>query len=906
MTGRTREVDEFVSWMSERTPRHNVILYTGIGGMGKSSLLTMISNACVDIGIPVARIDVAEQAEPLVALVALSRQLGRRVEFSRMRQQLERYRLLEGTLRASRSLDGGSLERLSRWAILGGEEHRLVETESATTVDIAVAIERVYGTLSIDDARYYLDPLAELDAAFVADVNTALPPGPACIFVDTYEQVSVRLEQWLTGLARQLDQGVVLVLAGRTPLGRSWEAFGPVAHTVELEEMTIAEARQLFALHDITDESTVGHILALVGGLPLGLKLCIEASQKGRVVSVNSAVRGSVIEEITRSFILGVEPELRDLVELCATLHWFHRDMLVELRPGSDMDLLFGRLSTLPFVRPHTRGLAIHDRVRDFINDDMRRQRPLRSRDLNRIAADYFKRNRDLYVDLDHSTLNAEFVYHSVRADEKEGLRIGATIFNDAADSFQASACDLIYCAVRGLDLPEELRLWVDYFGGVTAKLFVDLAEAERLLRNVLDSPASHMDSQLRVYAGRWLAGSLWFSGSFKEVIRIATETRKLSAELVASGNPAMVEYEHRAIETIGLARDRMGDFAEGVNIMLQLTESSRRVGDRRGEGWGLLSQGYFSWHSGDWDTAVRCLEGCLRIAREIKSDYMEVYPLGHLGLVHAALGQYDSRFFESATEYLNECKRKALPADSREMDCKASQNLAQLYAFAGELDAAETHVMEAVKLAGQMAHPYYEADSRRILGEILLARGNGVGALEAFRTSVDIADRIQGLYVVARSWCGVYQCAVRSPRDTFPSAASVSEESYEMALEACERFPRVRSELQMWRAKELLNVDVDVSLGTLMDSLHEASRYNRFMEERLVRFVETSYGAVWEDAGFGPRVKVLKHLEERLSGTSDGSASRGASNGASDEDRLRIELCIVPLAERLREATSR
>lgn len=580
--------------------------------------------------------------------------------------------------------------------------------------------------------------------------------------------------------------------------------------------------------------------------------------------------------------------------------------MLVELRPGGDVDRLFGRLSNLPFVRPHTRGLAIHDRVRDFINDDMRRQRPLRSRDLNRIAANYFKRDQDLLVDLDRTALDAEFVYHTVRADEKEGLRVGAMLFNDAADSFQASACDLIYRAVRGLDLPEELRLWVDYFGGVTAKLFVDLAEAERLLRNVLESPASHMDSQLRVYAGRWLAGSLWFSGSFNEVIRIATETRKLSAELVASGNTAMIEYEHRAIETIGLARDRMGDFAGGVDLMLQLTESSRRVGDRRGEGWGLLSQGYFSWHSGDWDTAVRCLEECLRIAREIKSDYMEVYPLGHLGLVHAALGQYDGRFFKSATEYLNECKRKALPADSREMDCKASQNLAQLYAFVGRLDDAETHVMEAMKLAGQMAHPYYEADSRRILGEILLAGGNGVGAMDAFRTSVDIADRIQGIYVVARSWCGIYQCAAHSLHGSFPSSDRVADESYGMALKACERFPRVRSELQMWRAKDLLSVDADASLESLIDSLHEASRYNRFMEERVVRFVETSYGAAWEEAGFGPRVKVLNHLEEALSGAYDGSPSMKILNGSSDEDRSRIELCVVPLVERLREAASR
>ncbi|MBK9749690.1 MAG: hypothetical protein IPO91_23330 [Chloroflexi bacterium] len=481
--------------------------------------------------------------------------------------------------------------------------------------------------------------------------------------------------------------------------------------------------------------------------------------------------------------------------------------------------------------------------MRDFINEDVRRHKPSRYQELHQKAATYFSSQLNQPSNsLDHTRATVELIYHQVRANEEKGLRFAADIFNDAADLFQATTCEMIYQAVKGSLLNESNQPWVEYFAGVTAKLQVSSLEAERILRTVLDKPASHLDPELRVYAGRWLAGSLWFAGKFHDVIKYARETRELSAELGVKGIKGMKEYEHRALETLGLALDRLGQFDEGIEVMLELESSSKSVGDRRGEGWGLLSAGYFSWHSGDWDNAELYLSKCLRIARDIKSDYMEVYPLGHLGLLYVGLGIHDKTYLERARQYLDECKQKALPATSREMDCKSHQNLAQLNLTLGNLEEAEKFAQKATQLATGMFHPYYEADALRIWGQILIERGMLQEAAAKLIESSSIAERIDGKYVSARSQVQLYRI------QALDTGAAMDTEvrkkyAFENVLDYMKayKFHGLRSDLYLWRAYSVLDSDLGAAKQYIANACYEGLLFNRFSCDRALNFTRTT-----------------------------------------------------------------
>ena len=893
LTGRSAELEDFKRWIADSIPRYNLVHYFGVGGMGKSSLLVLLEDYCQQAGVSAARLDAAEHRDPLTAAVSLLAQLGNSGVDGLLARIVERYAKLEEGLRQERKVQLATIEQLSKLSVLTGSSEFLARDENdEPSSDHALGLDVLREVLTPDDLEFFSDPLPSISKALVECLRLEAD-NKSCVVVDTFEQASASFEAWLAHLVGTLGENVILITAGRLKLGNEWDRFGPVTRSVELRELIPDEASDLLRLHRVTDDDDVREILSLAGGHPLALKLCAEHVAQGLTLADGEGAHASIVERVTQSLLDGLSPELQEAVVICCALHWFNEELLNELASGGIFSGVVESLRRLPFVRQHGRGLAVHDLVRDFVNDDLRRRAPTRSRQVHGQAHAYFASHRDGLRGVESGAILAEVLYHGVLSDEQSGIREASKYFNDAADSFQAGRCDLIYTTVRDLPLSVENLPWIDYFAGVTAKLMVDAKEAHRRLRLVLASPASRVDSELRVYAGRWLAGSLWFAGEFDEVIAVATETLRLSRQLADKNVAGMKEYEHRALETLGLAQDRLGRFSEAIDIMSQLVDSSRNESDKLGEGWGLLSRGYFSWHAGDWDSASANLEACLATAREIGSDYMEVYPLGHLGLLHAQLGTFDASYWPGASQLLEECKAKALPAASKEMDSKASQNLAHLMLLMGRLQEARAHVKEALDLAIAMSHPYYVADCLRIAGCVETAEGDYERAAQFFERSLSTCIGISARYLVARGQSGRYEIAASRARSDEAAQGSAMD-AFVDALDAAEGFPGVVAVIHRTRAYELMEVDPLNSVDQIGRAMDAALNFNRFAVVSAVSYF--SQQVLPALANSAPaRSELTVRMQQLISSDEPGIADL-RHQYLSDLESATVPLCCVSL----------
>ncbi|MBK9749691.1 MAG: hypothetical protein IPO91_23335 [Chloroflexi bacterium] len=362
--GRTAEIEQFQQWLKSGSPMYNIINYVGIGGIGKTTLLTMLTDTCIQSNIVATRVDVTEQADPLNVIIALWHQLQAKITTSEVDREIRRYLDIEKQLQTHRDIAPDAVNRMSKGALFGGMRYSTPTSLAPRTSDNADILRSIYTAISRDDADYFVDPQEKLTAALVKDMNVYLENKHICIMIDTYERISDSLDRWLVSLLPELEDLLILVIAGRDIISERWNDFELVTKVVELQEFELSDTRKLLALNGITSSEVAEQVHTITGGLPLGIKLCIQQIQTGRTELLKNADRATVVEEITKSLIRDVSPNLRDLLELCAALHWFNKDMLIAIEGNEPVNSLYEDIRKLPFIKMHTNGLTLHDRAR--------------------------------------------------------------------------------------------------------------------------------------------------------------------------------------------------------------------------------------------------------------------------------------------------------------------------------------------------------------------------------------------------------------------------------------------------------------------------------------------------------------------------------------------------------------
>jgi tetratricopeptide (TPR) repeat protein len=375
----------------------------GQGGVGKTTLLRQWQQMLKEKQYLMVWLDESNvrggAVETLAEMVEqLSKQGG---EFKQFRKQYQTFRTKREEVElgpdAPRGVYGYAAETLTRTALAVGKANPIgaafagLMDEEKLVSHAGSWADHVRRKLGREEAKLVLDPLAELTPLFLKELDALVQKRPLAILIDTYEVTGSQLDEWLAQLLNgqygDVPMELLLLLAGRDPLGTNWQPLADLCHAVSLAPFTPEETGRYLAGQGVTNPAVQELIVALSNHLPLLVSLL--AHNAPQTVDEVGEVNTTAVERF-----LKWEPDpLRRRVALeAAVAQFFNRDVLAVVAgmPRADVEPLFNWLVSQPFVLERSEGWQYHDVVRPQMLRQLRRVSPQRWGDLHAALGDYY------------------------------------------------------------------------------------------------------------------------------------------------------------------------------------------------------------------------------------------------------------------------------------------------------------------------------------------------------------------------------------------------------------------------------------------------------------------------------------------------------------------------------------
>jgi len=445
--GRLAEVDSFRANLKlslDDEQRHFLFAVHGDAGVGKTSLLRHMLGVARDQQALCAYLD-HPVFNVLSAMDAMAQQFAsagkpmsafaeRSAAYQKRRRELESDP--EAPRGSGRALAEMALRIMKRTAedipLLGPAAG---EVDTNALLDQTERLRAFLGSKlrGHDDMQLLLAPVDVLTSVFVADLQRLAAQQPVAVFFDTYERSAAVLDGWLLELVKgqhgDLPANLTITIAGQHGLDpNAWADYLGEVVQMPLNLFSEAEARDLLAQYNVTDERVVDVILGLSGRLPLLLAMLAEGNP------ADPAEVGDRTGDAVDRFLRWVDDERRRRAALLAALpRRVNEDVLGVLVGPDDARELFTWLRRQPFVSEARGACHYHDVARAPMLRQQRGQAPERWVEHHRLLAEANAHWRDqLRLPSDQRwnndrwrDLHAEAIYHRLCAE-------GTTVLPDA------------------------------------------------------------------------------------------------------------------------------------------------------------------------------------------------------------------------------------------------------------------------------------------------------------------------------------------------------------------------------------------------------------------------------------------------------------------------------------------
>jgi len=458
-------------------PKRLLVIH-GVGGVGKSILLRMYRLYCKRQGVPVSLVSGDEAKTPVDVLRGFAAHLAQDgINLAALQRTLERYRAIQAKVEREGAKIAGA-------AVKAGAKAAVEMAASAIPVVGPVVgafggagaeafVDWLRGFLPRSDVDLYLDPAAKLTQDFVKDLAPAAEKRRLVLMLDTYEQMA-GLDGWVRDLIQQLSSNVLTVIAGRAmpaaAWDRAWPAWMAQAHVEELQAMseedmwTLVQRYYATMRGDEPDPTQVEEIVRFARGLPMVVTSAVRLWVRYGAHDFR-AVKPQVVADLVDRLMEGTPPEMRPVLEAAAALRWFNKELLRELLPARQVEQVYDELRRFPFVRSRVEGLALHDVVREMLDENLKAHDPKRHRVLHEKAAAHFEARSAQAAGDEHDRWTLELLYHRIRADEKVGIRLFQEMAEELVRYRFAGRLRGLLKDVKTYPLEiENNRLWHDYY----------------------------------------------------------------------------------------------------------------------------------------------------------------------------------------------------------------------------------------------------------------------------------------------------------------------------------------------------------------------------------------------------------------------------------------------------------
>lgn len=637
----------------------------GVGGIGKSSLLRMFRLHSRKIGVPIALALGDEVNFPTDVLYSWARDLEGQVSLPNFASELAQYRELVDKVKTHATKEPGGTKHpnVGKAVIKGVVQGSATALGLIPGVGIPLSIllggasdtlvDWLHGFLSKSQIDLLLDPTEQLTERFLSDLTDASARGRGSsgsgrivLLLDTYEKL-LTLDQWLAKLAQRLPPDVLLVVSGRTiPSGwaKEWPDWMTYATIKELEPMTEDIMRQLVRRYYVAQcgveppPEQVEAIIRFARGLPIAVTTVVQMWIQYDMKDFQ-AIKPRVVADLVDRLTNDIPERMRSALKAAAALRWFNLELLRAVS-GADTvtDDVYAELRRFPFVRPHWRGHALHDSVREYLDESLRLEEPARHKALHARAADFFHDQGEQASGDSATEATFEELYHRVMADEEDGMRrlcASAEEFvrYQLVSQLRALVTDLANYPLQQADS----QLWRDYYRARLFDLEGHRAEAMELYQIVADDERA--PDRLRAYA---LVDWAWITRQHPDVMSgVLQRFRVLFPE-----PDALVEPDSKlGVALFELAELHWGQWDEMLGFLERARSFYEKINDRYWLPYSYNRLKYYYLDRGMWRQAERMQQQGLteldKLASERERTYLRAEFLGGVAVGWIWAGQY-------------------------------------------------------------------------------------------------------------------------------------------------------------------------------------------------------------------------------------------------------------------------
>ncbi|WP_063748502.1 tetratricopeptide repeat protein [Fischerella sp. PCC 9605] len=351
--------------------RRFIFNVSGRGGVGKSSLLRQFRQIAENAKFITAYTDELEKGVPEV--------------MNHLAQQLEQYGYILAKFSESYKLYQQKLQELEidpevpqgfsafmGRSLFKGDVH-LTQQIPGTDIVLEFADQDAGVTqqewtsyvarklINKDELRLIQEPIAVLTPLFLEDLWEVAVNSDIALFFDSYDRTEEFLDRWLRdildGRYGDVPSNILLIVAGRQELDKNhWKVYEESMVRLVLETFTEEETKQFLTRKGISNDEIIDVILRLSEGLPL-LVATLAAETPNDDSKVGDA-NGMVVERFLKWM---KDPKWRQVALTAAIPRFLQRDVLAQLRPEEEADMLLDWLQQMPFMKAHPNGWAYHD-----------------------------------------------------------------------------------------------------------------------------------------------------------------------------------------------------------------------------------------------------------------------------------------------------------------------------------------------------------------------------------------------------------------------------------------------------------------------------------------------------------------------------------------------------------------
>jgi tetratricopeptide (TPR) repeat protein len=381
------------------------------------------------------------------------------------------------------------------------------------------------------------------------------------------------------GQVGNLSYGVLLVIAGRAlpNWNRAWDGFIANAQVEELKPMSEDVMRELIRRYYATmrggepNPTQVDAIIRFARGLPMVVTSAVQLWVKYGVEDFQS-VKAEIVANLVDRLMEGVPNALIPVLEAAAIVRWFDQPILRAVTGLADVRDVYNELRRFPFVRTRVEGLALHDAVREIMDENLRAQDSERHCELHERAAAYFEKRLEKAqtseVSEDFGSLSErlglERLYHRVRADEEAGIKLFQEMAEELTRYRLVNRLRALLNDANTYPLEREnSRLWREYYYARLAHLETRISEAMNMYQSIRANRVTEI--RLRLYASSDLGTILettpylMQAGGKEKALQVVSE----NFDALSPNDP---KYIFHFSSLAGIHR-RIGDFEKAVSV---------------------------------------------------------------------------------------------------------------------------------------------------------------------------------------------------------------------------------------------------------------------------------------------------------------------------------------------------